>query len=337
MPVPARCQLFSLDQASTLAHAVATQLGCEICPIEDRRFDDGEHKVRPLVDPGGAQVFVLASMVGDEADSPQDKLVRLLLFLSALKDHGAASVVAVIPYLAYARKDERTKPWDPISLRVVAQLVEAVGTDRVVAIEVHNSAAFDNAFRGLCTRVDGHRAFDGWVSEQVQAQARVSAGDLSWTVASPDPGGVKRALRWKEALEAQIQRPFGFAMVDKRRSAGLVSGGHCVAGDVRGCRVLLLDDLVASGHTAVLAARALRDAGAERVILAATHAVLTPQAAEHLATPAIDQILFTDTISPLRLHTSGTVVQKVTVVSVAALLAAAMCSSLKASSLSNAC
>ncbi|MEK0416384.1 MAG: hypothetical protein RI949_390 [Pseudomonadota bacterium] len=312
--------LFNLDLESPLAAQVAAKLGCAIAPHEDRRFEDGEHKVRPLIDPRGAHAVVLACLAAQEGISPQDKLVRLLLFLAALRDHGARRVTAVLSYLAYARKDERTKPWDPVNLRVVSQLIESVGTDHVVALEVHNASAFDNAFRCPSERIDGFRIFDPWVIEGLQ-KAQPSC---LWALASPDPGGVKRVLRWRESLMGATQLELGFAMVDKRRSAGQLSGGSLVAGDVRGRCVVLLDDLVASGGTSLLAARALRAAGAIRVVLAATHAVLTPEAHLHLAEPAIDHILFSDSISPMRWSTSNGWTQKVTVLSAAPLLAEAI-------------
>ena len=220
--------------------------------------EDGEHKLRPLVDPRGDDAYVVCSLHGGPQDSPHDKLCRLLLFMATLREHGAARVTAVVPYLAYARKDRQTQPLDPVTLRYVAQLFEAVGTDQVMVLEAHNVAAFQNAFRCPTVHLQAHRAFDALVPEL--------SGDGPLAVASPDPGGVKRALLWREALEARLARPVHFAMVDKRRSLGLVSSGHLVAGDVEGATVLLLDDLIASGETMLGAATALRHAGAKEVV-----------------------------------------------------------------------
>lgn len=312
--------LFNLDEGSTLAARVASTVGCTLAAHEDRCFEDGEHKLRPLQDPCGAHVAVVASLAGDVQASPQDKLVRLLLLVSALKDHGARRIVAVIPYLAYARKDERTQPWDPLSLRVVAQVMEAVGIDHLIALEVHSAAAFDNALRCTHERIDGFKIFDPWVQDAMRADAHSAL----WTIASPDPGGVKRALRWRERLQSQTDLDLGFAMVDKRRSSGRLTSGLLVAGDVQGRQVILLDDLVASGSTAALAARALRLAGAQRIVFAATHAVLTPQAERHLGVADLDQVLFSDSVWPMRLPTHGALAQKVKVFSAAALLSDAL-------------
>jgi ribose-phosphate pyrophosphokinase len=125
-------------------------------------------------------------------------------------------------------------------------------------------------------------------------------------------------------LQAHTQLDLGFAMVDKRRSSGQLMGGLMVAGEVQGRWVVLLDDLVSTGRTAAMAAAALRQSGAIGVILVVTHAVLSPQARDHLASPDIDQILWTDSIAPSRLPPDCPWAQKVTVVSAGALLSKAI-------------
>jgi ribose-phosphate pyrophosphokinase len=166
--------------------------------------------------------------------------------------------------LAYARKDRRTKPFDPVTLRYVAQLFEAVGLAQMIVLEAHNVAAFQNACRCTTVHLEAHRAFDPVASEL--------AGDGPLAVASPDPGGVKRAQLWRESLPAPGAGRF--ASGDKRRSAGLVSSANLVAGDVSGMTVLVLDDLIASGETMLRAAQVLRQVGASRVIACATHGLL---------------------------------------------------------------
>jgi ribose-phosphate pyrophosphokinase len=124
--------LFNLDHASTLAPALAAELGLAFSAHEDRGFEDGEHKLRPLVDPRGQDSYVLCGLHGDERSSPHDKLCALLMFAATLREHGAARVTALVPYLAYARKDRQTKPFDPVTLRYVAQMFEAVGVDQLI-------------------------------------------------------------------------------------------------------------------------------------------------------------------------------------------------------------
>lgn len=307
---------FSLDAQGALAPALGAALGVAPAPHEDRAFEDGEHKLRPLVDPAGEDCYVLHGLHGDVRFSPNDKIVRLLMFAATLRDHGAARVTALVPYLAYARKDRQTKPFDPLGQRYVAQMAESVGIDRIVVLEAHNVAALQNAFRCPVWHLDAHRAFDallpGW------------AGDRPLAVASPDPGGVKRAQLWREAAEAALRRPVGFAMVDKRRSASVVSSDRLVAGDVAGATVLLLDDLIASGETMRRAARALRGAGAVSVVACAAHGLFTSGAEEALADAAIDEVVITDSVPPLRLAPDSPVRAKLRVVPAAPLFAQAV-------------
>lgn len=285
--------LFSLDSDTALARAIADGLGEPLAAMEDRGFEDGEHKFRPLVDPRGADVYLIASLHGEPQASPHDKLFRLLVFAATVRDHGAARVTAVVPYLAYARKDRRTKPFDPLTLRYVARMFEALGVAQLLVLEVHNVAAFENAFRCVTTHLPGHQAFDRFVRHHV--------GEGIVAVASPDPGGVKRAQLWRESLEQTLARPVGFAMVDKRRSAGIVSSASLVAGEVAGATVLLLDDLIASGGTMRSAAAALRAAGARSVVACAAHGLFTGDAGTVLSDPAIDLLLVTDSVPPFRL------------------------------------
>ncbi len=308
--------LYSLDGRDGLPGAIADALGVPLSEPELRRFEDGECKIRPLVDPRGHDAYVIAGMHGGPVESPHDKLAHALMLLATLRDHGAARVALVTPYLAYARKDRRTKPLDPLNLRYVAQLVEAMGTDAVVALEAHNVAALENAFRCRTLHLQAHEAF-GAIAMRLAGQGRL-------VVASPDPGGVKRAQLWREALLAALGRGVGFAMVDKRRSDGVVSGGDLVAGDVAGATVFLIDDLIASGGTLRRAAQALRGAGARSVMAFAAHGLFVGAAADELADAAIDHLVVTDSVPPFRLAADAPLRAKLSIVSAAPLFARAI-------------
>ena len=147
MPAGETPILFALSETRAYGERVARRLGVLLTPHEERGFEDGEHKTRPLDAIHGHEVFVIQSLHGDATKSVNDKLCRLLFFIGAIRDAGAARTTVVAPYLCYARKDRKTQPYDPTTTRYVAQMLEACGADAVVTLDVHNVAAFQNAFR----------------------------------------------------------------------------------------------------------------------------------------------------------------------------------------------
>ena len=313
--MPTTLKLFALNTARAFGEAVAAQLNRPLARHEERDFEDGEHKVRPLESVRDADVYVIQSLYGDARQSVNDKLVRLLFLLGALRDAGAARVTAVLPYLAYARKDARTQPRDPLTTRYVAQLLEAVGTDRVAALEVHNLAAFQNAFRCRAEHLHPTRLFASYFARRLADEARVA-------VVSPDPGGYKRAERLRRVLAALLQREVALAFLEKARGAGVMSGGRLV-GEVREATAIIVDDLISTGGTLAHAARTCRAAGARRVYAAAAHGLFVGEAATSLAEAALERILITDSVPPLRLA-PGPAHDKLEVLSVAPLFADAI-------------
>ncbi len=307
-----RLCLFALGASAELGGAVAQALGRALAAHEEREFEDGEHKARPLAPVQGADVYVIHSLYGDGSQSANDKLCRLLFFIGAVKDAGAARVTAVAPYLCYARKDRRTKPNDPVATRYVAALFEGVGTDTIVSLDVHNPAAFENAFRCRSVALTAAPAFVGYLK---------GAADPKFCVVSPDAGGSKRAEFLRQALEAARGQPVGNAFAEKHRSAGVVSGDLFV-GDVAGATAVIVDDLISTGGTLLRTARSARQAGARRVIALATHGLFIAGAESVLADPAIDQVAVTDAVPPFRL--GGPARAKLDVLSCAPLLADAI-------------
>ena len=305
--------LFALNATVDLGKAIAHDLSCELASHEERSFEDGEHKVRPLDTVAGTDVYVVQSLHSGPSESANDKLCRLLFFVGALKDAGAASVTAIVPYLCYARKDRRTKPNDPVTTRYVAGMFEAVGTDCIVTLEVHNPVAFENAFRCRTVTLTGTPLFVRYVRALKEDKL---------CVVSPDPGGAKRAELFREALESSLGKAVGKAFADKHRSAGIVSGDLFI-GDVAGATALVIDDLISTGGTLLRAARAARQAGARRVIALVTHGLFMAGAAEVLADPAIDRLVITDAVPAFRLE-GAPVRDKVEILPTAPLLAKAI-------------
>lgn len=288
-------KLFALDASRSFGEGIAAALEVPLARHEERGFEDGEHKARPLEVVRGADVYVMQGLHGDPAQSANDKLCRLLFFIACLRDCAAARVTAVVPYLAYARKDRRTKPRDPITTRYLAQLFEAVGTDAVVTLDVHNVAAFENAYRCRSVPLDSRRLFAPRLKELVGGDPVV--------IASPDPGGVKRAQLFRESFERLLGRPVGAAFLDKRRSGGVVSGDLLV-GEVAGAVVVVVDDLISTGGTMRRAAEACLAHGAVRVVAVAAHGLFTGEAARTIAAPSLARVLVSDTVPPFRLPPS---------------------------------
>jgi ribose-phosphate pyrophosphokinase len=283
---------FAIHESRAFGEQMARHLGVDLSPHEERNFEDGEHKIRPLVSVRGKDVYVLQSLHGGSVESVNDKLCKLLFFLSALRDNGAARITALVPYLAYSRKDRQTKTRDPITTQYVARLFEAASADCVVTLDVHNIAAFQNAFRCRTIHLDTRRLFAN--------ELRNLLADEQVAVISPDPGGVKRAQLFREMLQKTLLRLVGQAFVDKRRSAGVVSG-DMIVGDVERTTVVVIDDLIASGSTMDHAARAALAHGAKEVIACAAHGLFTGKANSTLAAAPLNHVIVTDTVPPFRL------------------------------------
>ncbi len=259
-------------------------------------------------------MFVIQLLYGDDRQTINDKLCRVLFFLGAVRDAAAGRVTAVLPYLCYARKDRKTKSRDPVTTRYVARLLEAVGVDRVVTMDVHNLSAFQNAFNQHTEHLEARPLF----VEHFLPLAR----ERDVVVVSPDEGGIKRARAFRDALSKAADKPIPSAFMEKYRSEGVVSG-EALVGDVGSRTVILIDDLISSGTTLSRAAEACRAKGAEQVFAAATHGVFVRKAARVLADPALDGLVVTDSIPPFRLP-KDLIGQKVTVLDVAPFFAEAI-------------
>ncbi|OBS53996.1 ribose-phosphate pyrophosphokinase [Methylosinus sp. 3S-1] len=305
--------LFALGSSATLGEQVAREIGIELSPHEERRFEDGERKIRPLADVRGRDVQIVTSLHGEAGETGADKLLRLLFFIGALRDAGAAKTTAITPYLCYARKDRRTKPRDPVTTRMVAQLLEAIGADAVVTIDAHNVAAFENAFRIEAVALDAQALLARHFVQRI--------GDAPAAVVSPDLGGEKRAELFRLRLEATLGRPIAKAFMDKHRSMGQVSG-EIFAGDVAGRTAIVLDDLISGGGTMARAAAACRANGAARILLAATHGLFARGGAT-LRDVEVDEIVVTDCV-PIAADVATAFGAKLTVLGVAPLLARAI-------------
>lgn len=304
-------KFFALNASAALGLSIAGHLGRELDPHEERDFSYGEHKARPLVSVWAEDVYVVSSLHGDQSLSVNDKICRLLFFVGALKDAGAQRVTAVLPFLAYSRKDRKTKPGDPVTTRYVATLLQGVGVDRVVTMDVHNQAALDNSFR--CPAVNLSTA--GLFAEHY---ARTIGGKVD-SVVSPDLGGIKATRAFIDVYERASGTTLPLAVMDKRRSEGEVSGGGLIG--AIGDHVLIVDDMIGSGTTLCRAASACREAGATKVSVGATHGLFQEGAPRLFEEEDIDSITVTDTVAIDRLSLPAENIRRVTTIASAPLFA----------------
>jgi ribose-phosphate pyrophosphokinase len=212
--------LFALAESKELGARIASAFDRKLSELEHRDFPDGECKIRALCPVKGTHVCIIQSLYADADHSVHDKLCRLLFLIATMRDHGAVRVTALVPFLCYGRKDRRTKLWDPVTTRYVAQLFEATGCDDLMTLEAHNLSAFQNAFRIRTCHLNLGDVFPDVITWRTDEEPLV--------VMSPDPGGVKRAQLFQKALQDRLGRPLGFGFMDKQRSAGAMTCGDIV-------------------------------------------------------------------------------------------------------------
>ncbi len=288
-------KLFALHSSRDLGELIANELNLSLSAIEEREFEDGEHKIRPLENVRNRDVFVIHSLYSDSSETVNDKLCRFLFFIGALKDASAKKVTAVVPYLCYARKDRKTKPRDPVTTRYIARLFEASGTDCIVTMDVHNVQAFQNAFRIPSENLEAGKLFADYLIPIIQNEEAV--------IMSPDFGGIKRAEQFQQILSKKMDKELPVVFMEKYRSSGVVSGEK-IGGDVNKRTVIIIDDLISTGGTIARAAVACKKSGARKVIAMATHGIFAGKAGDTLQEEALDHIITANTVPPFRLEQS---------------------------------
>ena len=272
-------KLFTGTAHTDLARDVAVFLGIELGDATVTTFSDGEIQVRLNENVRGYDVFVL-----QPTSMPvNDNIMELLLITDALKRASASRITAVIPYYGYARQDRKVQPRVPISAKMVADLITAVGTNRVLTVDLH--AGQIQGFFNI--------PVDNLYATPILLDFIRSKYDTNHLViVSPDAGGVERARSFAKKLKCSI------AIIDKRREKANECEVMNVIGDVSGMDALILDDMVDTAGTMTQAAAALKEKGARKVSAACTHAVLSGAAVERINNSAIEEMIVTNT-SPL--------------------------------------
>ncbi len=269
-------KLFTCNANRALAEEIASWLDLPLGDCEVMRFRDGEVQIRINESVRGADVFVIQPTCAPV----NEHLMELLVTIDALRRASADRITAVIPYYGYARQDRKARPRDPITAKLVANLLTVAGVDRVVTMDLH--AGQIQGFFDI--------PVDHLLAMPIIADYFSNLGGEDMVVVSPDLGGVTRARNLADRLGVPI------AIVDKYRPEPNVSQVMHIIGKVANKRVILIDDIIDTAGTITQAAQALLDKGALEVYACCTHGVLSPPALERLAASPIKEVVITNTI-----------------------------------------
>jgi len=297
-----KMKLFAGNANYPLALEVAEYLGLTLGSAKVKTFCDGEIAIEIDESVRGADVFI----VQPTCSPTNDNLMELLIMTDAMRRASAQRITAVMPYYGYARQERKTKARDPISAKLVANLITAAGADRVISLDLHA-----NAIQGFFDIPVDHLP-----GVPILAEYYRSLPNEDLVVVSPDLGGVTRARSMANRLGVDI------AIIDKRRPAANQAEIMHVIGDIKGKRVIMVDDMIDTGGTISKGASVLMNMGAIEIFACCTHPVFSPPAMERLEASVITEILTTNTI-PINHEKQGTC-SKIKTVSVAPLLGEAI-------------
>ncbi|MBM4141409.1 MAG: ribose-phosphate pyrophosphokinase [Nitrospira sp.] len=300
--MPEGMKLFTGNAHKELAKEVANYLGIAIADATVTTFSDGEIRVHINENARGTDVFILQPT----CTPVNNNIMELLLMVDALKRASAGRITAVIPYYGYARQDRKVQPRVPISAKLVADIIAAAGTNRLLTVDLHVGQI--QGFFNI--------PVDNLYAAPVLLEYIRKNYDLkNLVIVSPDAGGVERARAFAKRLQCSI------AIIDKRREVMNVSQVMNVIGEVEEKDTIILDDMIDTGGTTVQAAGALKDKGAKQVFAACTHAVLSGSAVEGVNKSIIKELIVTNTIP---LDSKKEQCKKLTVLSIAPLLGEAI-------------
>lgn len=293
--------VFSGNSNLPLAHAICERLEIDMGKCDVKTFSDGEIAIDIAVSVRGKDVFVI-----QPTSSPvNNNLMELLILIDALKRASAGRINAVIPYYGYARQDRKTRAREPITSKLVADLISTAGADRVVAMDLHAGQ-----IQGYFDIPVDHLTATPYLARYFK---EIIASD-EFVIVSPDLGGVTRTRKFANELNLPI------AIIEKRRPKPNVSEVMNIIGDIDGKSCILVDDIVDTAGTICQASDALIAKGAHKVFGCATHGVLSGPALERIGNSSMEKFVITDTIDlPKEKH-----IEKIDIVSVAPIFASAI-------------
>jgi ribose-phosphate pyrophosphokinase len=298
-------KVFSGSAHPELTREIAAFLGVQPGQARLRRFPDTEVSFQIDENIRGTDVFVVQPTCATGTSSVDQALVELMIMIDAFRRSSAARITAVLPYYGYARQDRKDKPRVPISAKLVANVLSAAGTNRVLTMDLHKAQ-----IQGFFDIPVDHLFAAPVIIEYL---ARLDSPNL--TLVAPDAGGAERARAYAKRLDAEL------AVIDKRRSDDGTAEVMNVIGDVEGRTCIIQDDIVDTAGTITKAASALKSNGAERVLACAVHGVLSGPAIERIQKSPIDKMIVTNTIP---LSAAAAACNKIVVLSVARLLGQAI-------------
>ena len=272
-----KLKIFALNSNKPLAQKIANEVGVELGKTSVDRFSDGEIRINIEQSVRGSHVYVIQS-----TSAPvNDNLMELLIMIDALRRASAATINVVIPYYGYARQDRKARSREPITAKLVANMLQTAGVTRVLALDLH-AAQIQGFFDVPVDHLMGAPLLaDYFLTNHLDEDA---------VVVSPDHGGVTRARALAEFLKAPI------AIIDKRRPRANVAEIMNIIGDVKGKRCIMIDDMIDTAGTITLGSQALMDAGAKEVYASCTHPVLSGPAIERIKKSPIKKLVVTDSI-----------------------------------------
>ena len=282
---------FALSSNRPLAQKIADQVGVELGKVSVTHFSDGEIKINIDESIRGDHVYIVQST----SYPVNDNLMELLIMIDALRRASAKTINVVLPYYGYARQDRKAQSREPITAKVVANMITQAGADRVLTLDLH-AAQIQGFFDIPVDHLLGAPLLANYFLEN-------NFKDKDIVVVSPDHGGVTRARKLAEFLHAPI------AIIDKRRPKANVAEVMNIIGDVKGKVAVLIDDMIDTAGTITLAAQAIQDAGALEVYACCTHPVLSGPALDRLNASVIKEVVVTDSIQVPEEKTGGKIVQ----------------------------
>ena len=286
-----KLKIFALNSNKPLAEKIAKVVGVELGKISVNQFSDGEIRINIEESIRGDHVYIIQS-----TSSPvNDNIMELLIMIDALKRASVKTVNIVIPYYGYARQDRKARSREPITSKLVANMITRAGADRILTLDLH-AAQIQGFFDMPVDHLLGAPLLANYFLDN-------GIANEDTVVVSPDHGGVTRARKLAEFLKAPI------AIIDKRRPKANVAEVMNIIGNVEGKKCILIDDMIDTAGTITLAAQALEDAGATEVYACCTHPVLSGPAIERIENSVMEKVIVTDSIQLTEDKMSDKIVQ----------------------------